>query len=159
MTSLFFSLLPVDVQIDILITWINHSDCGCGLLRVLSALDSVCSKADRQAFLTLVNQLPSFGKHQPKSTDNSSWKYDPSFMQWLSTRKVPLRCLMLRNSEQSEAAQCATEPLPLLPSIEVVFWTDKHAADKYQLVSIMQSCPNVTKLHIDHVHGNQLSTP
>lgn len=47
--SIFFELLPADLQLDILCAWLNKEDCGLSLLRVLSALDVACSQSDQPA--------------------------------------------------------------------------------------------------------------
>lgn len=56
--SLFFSLLPTDLQIDILCVWLDAPDCGRSLLKVLVALDIAGSQSDRLSLQFLMGQLP-----------------------------------------------------------------------------------------------------
>src|SRR5689334_6501687 len=92
MMSSFFSLLPTDLQIHILDTWLNGPKWESSLLRVLVSLDIACSKVDQDAFRFLVSILPPFGEYNPRENIP---RLTINYLQWLSSRKVPINSLML----------------------------------------------------------------
>lgn len=132
MTCLFFGLLPTDVQIDILHVWLDVADDrGRCLLKVLSALDVACSSSEQPSLRYLMDQLPPFGR----STDRSSGRntqHIASYLQWLSSRDVPLITLALTaHFDRLEAT-----PDLMLPMVEALHWKgDDSSAD---LTSVLQ---------------------
>lgn len=144
MTSLFFRLLPADLHIDILSTWIDASDNGFTLIRALSALDVACSKSDQPAFRSLVSTLPPFGDFSPsKNVIN----HVINFIQWLDSRKVPLKTLMLSAVQQHTAFHIHYDGKPMvLPHVRTVIFRDHSLVSNNFLATVFGSCPHLTTL-------------
>lgn len=138
MGSLFFDLLHVDLQIDILHSWFDANDYMQGLIRVLSALDIACSKVDRDACLHLINQLPPFGETAFFECRN---QHGVNFIRWLSSRSVPLRSLRL--TSQLLAGRSA-DFASTLPHVEAMFWSALRSVPDEWFEPILRSCPNLT---------------
>lgn len=139
--SLFFRLLPTDLQIDILSTWLDNKDNGYSLLRVLSALDVACSKADRTTFRSLTSELPPFGEYA--YTPNNVVMHVANFLEWLLSRKVRVKVLLLSLSMSK-----ATTPVILhestLPHVEVVYWKGYGQFPNPLVESVLRLCPGIT---------------
>lgn len=116
MMSLFFSLLPSDLHIDIFSTWLDAADSGYSLVRILSAVDVACSNAqDQPAFRDVIRQLPPFGQHMHQGESSKRVKHVDSYLQWLSSRNVPLKSLDLADTLSLELLGS-----PLLASMESI---------------------------------------
>lgn len=137
--SLFFSLLPSDLQIDILFVWLNHKDCGWSLVRALSSLDIACSKACQRPWRWLLTQLPPFGEFS-SSMSITEVKLVSEYVQWLHSRQVAVKSLQLALSA------IGGMPTLLLPSVEIISWRLCAASTEY-LESVLLCCPNVTSVH------------
>lgn len=140
--SLFFDVLPADLQIDILFAWIMHRDDGYDLLKVLAALDMACSQACRPPFLWLTSQLPPFGD-LPSKNSTRGILHVVSFVHWLSSRRVALKALLIKDTD---CDQFADEPAITLPAVERICWTGNALDCSHLLKGLLRCCPNLTSM-------------
>lgn len=139
-TSPFFTLLPADLQLDILFVWLQHNDGGNGLLRVLSAIDmACCSRSIRKPFLWLIAQIPAFG--ELTSANGGGTKFIATFLLWLSSRKVALMAVQLEDCITDH--HCPVEAV--LPFVEHIYWTQLIASGR-RLEEVLLCCPNVLSI-------------
>lgn len=144
--SLFFGLLPTDLQIDFVLGWLNDADCGCSLLKILSALDVACSVSEQRSLRSLMGQLPAFGDNTEHGTSSTrATRHAASCVPWLADRNVPVQTLLLSgNVEQRlQAAEL------ILPLIETLNWRDPggYAQD---LLAVVRRLPNLTAVHVEN---------
>lgn len=158
----FFRLLPEDILLAILTTWLVSGD-DKGLLTILSTLDiACCNKALRQSFLSLVAH-PALtwagrGKYVDMIFAGDRWKIMDMtcYMNWIHTRGVRVKALWFNGdtlaallpSKQPHTKSHLRSPTPLdrsiLPTIEHISFVFQDQADQIQL--LLQRCPNVTSV-------------
>lgn len=102
MTASFWYILPTDIHICILLSWLcNEHDDG-SLLMALSSLDiACCNRALRQPFLDLASCLI-FPVHSFRNDCEVTVDDVQGLMTWLSSRRVALRSLFLNSSAQQQ---------------------------------------------------------
>lgn len=149
MTSLFFSLLPTDLQIDILQGWLNADDCGCSLLKVLSALDVACAMSEQPALRFLMRQLPPFGEYVGQSTTRQSARHIAKYLQWMASRSVPVRALLLAG-KNVEGLLEAVGPNLTMPLVETLVWNVDHdfSAKAPAVLAVVRCLPNLTAINV-----------
>lgn len=161
---LFFSLLPTDLQRDVLFVWLYADDSGCSLLKVLAALDMVCSQSDRPSLHFLMDQLPAFGDYTSgyaysdgtDHTDECLFTFPCAFkravqhkaqcLQWLASRRVPVKTLLLTGSKVEGLEDL--EPTLTVPSVETLLWKDNYDASltPVHLSAVLRCLPNLTAI-------------
>lgn len=142
--SLFFNGLPMDLQIEVLHTWINVKGCEWELLKALSAMDiACCSKRHRLSFRSLARQLPPIGgsHHSPKY----SLKRLIGYMSWVHNRTVRVKSLLLKGRLTASDFRKAGRSLSL-PSVEYISWVGPFAIPNEVNEAVLQLCPNATSL-------------
>lgn len=144
--SLFFSLLPTDVHVDVFYVWINAIGCGKTLLQVLSAMDIACSKTTRTSWRALLSQLPPFGECQLDDGVQCSADY----LTWLDSRKVPVKHLLLSMQKSGLEHFDPNSPALMLPTIDKVILRDAYSLPIDLLRLVFRSCPHITSLECDH---------
>lgn len=153
--SAFLSLLPTDLQIEILYAWISRGDCGNSLLLALSALDMAFSPSDQPGFHFLISQLPPFGEHRSAFNEKKTIVHALlGFMAWLASRKVALRSLRIRTFRFEDANTEATcrglrSSQLLLPAIEHISWAGSASAASELMRAVLLVCPNLTSLEAE----------
>lgn len=144
--SLFFSLLPTDVHIDIFCVWINAIGNGKTLLQALSAMDIACTKTTRTSWRALLSQLPPFGEYQLGDGVQCSADY----LAWLDSRKVPVKHLLLSMQKIGLERYDEDSPALMLPAIDNVILRDAYSLPIDLLRLIFRSCPHILSLECDH---------
>lgn len=146
---LFLSLLPTDLQVHVLCTWIgwvqSDWDRGLVMVRSLSALDkAVCRKALRADCLALFSQIPAFGEQHCLAMENTPIRSFTNYFQWLSSRKVAVKSLLLLERDSHNTHEDIRELSICLPSVEGItcpyFSTAEHVEGALRLF------PNLTHL-------------
>lgn len=138
----FFDLLPSDLHICILITWIKGGQSDRShdpLLKTLSALGiSCCSAKYRQPWLELAASMRFRGTVWLKSYTECYWL-------WLSSRKVPVPCLTVCEqttfTSDLHAGSRAAFTLPAILELIVHTVLDPHALEQ-----LLSCCPNLTSI-------------
>lgn len=141
----FFALLPSDVQLLVLQSWIGrHDDGGIQLLKALTALDiAVCHHSDRSAFLHLLSH-PAI--KWPQNTINTH-TIDPDDLEMKRTRAVVdcigalkwLKCRRLRLTAK-DILSPGTQQFAVIPTITAVF--SHHSIP----AGLLAACPNLTSI-------------
>lgn len=164
--SLFFDLLSTDLQIHILLVWLNAKDSGSTIVRVLSALDLACSStAFRPSFSSLLQQLPAFGDYAHINARMQGIKYGISYLQWLSERQIRVKTIFLeglrintvsskRNAERTNALVATLSSLSL--SADSIIWTKASVIAPRLKEAVLRTCPSLTYLDIDSFAGGFL---
>lgn len=154
--SLFFNLLPTDLQVHVLHGWVNEKDNGHQLLRVLSAMDVACSMSQQECFRQLITQLPAFGEfcsHPDDELLTSTTKvpkptrFATNYLQWLGSRKVPVKSIVLTRNTVYGVEQLNKSKLRL-PSVESIVWTGNDYLTGELVEAVMRACPNITHLEL-----------
>lgn len=143
--SLFFVLLPSDLQIELLHTWLNgHSDGS--LVRALSALDIACARTNRQAWLSLLHQLPVLEEFS--QTQNHAENILDG-LQWLSSRQIAVKSLLVPAAVTPTNKDELSRPLALsLLSLETIVWMG--VPESYALLAmVLRGAPNLSSLSSD----------
>lgn len=143
--SLFFRLLPTDLQIDILHSWLDANDCGRTLLRALSSLDIACHRLDRPAYRLLVCLIPPFGQCSPQTKE---WtKYVANYLQWLDSRKAAVRSLQLvGHMDNMELLNTLHSTAMTLPFVETLCLSGTSLMPSKVLDALLRCCPWLTSL-------------
>lgn len=148
--ALFLSLLPTDLQILVLNTWIDTDSCGWQLLRALSALDVACGKVHQPSFRSLTSLLLPFGECLSVPS-KSGIKYAINYIQWLNSRKVAVKALLLSGYSSDgleDLNQQAAAPITLA-SVEQIVWRNNSAVRGPLLEAVLRACPNIQSLQTD----------
>lgn len=157
MPSLFFNLLLVELQIEVLYVWLNGGRNGDSLLLALSSMDVACSTSTQAAFRSLASQLPPFGDKMFEIGWNSRQmeKHIAGCMLWLSSRKVPLNTLIL-GWPYSSNRNCGLEqlnqqgpPALTLPHVTTVDWRQSDGVSNQTAKNVLRCCPNLTALRFE----------
>lgn len=137
--ALFFDLLPLDLQLCVLLTWIgsDHSDDSDGqLLRTLSALDiACCSTKNRKLWLELAGSLYFRGMVPIK-------RYTGCYLLWLTDRRVAVRCLAVDErilGPQTLTLPCLTASQGPASISELIVAKFVH---RPTLLYVLACCPN-----------------
>lgn len=139
--SLFFNLLPADLQIGIFYDWLNDNDSGSSLLKALSAMDVACARWDRSALLALFGQLPAFGGN----TAHCGHPVRYRALRWLARRTVPVKALLLSGCENL-ALEGGVRPPLTLPFIETLHWHAQADGSSEDLSAVVVCLPNLTAI-------------
>lgn len=150
--SLFFRLLPSDLQIHVLSDWICRPDMTRTLLLALSTLDIACTNGpDQRCFRALAEMLPPFGDQRSLSGGDVKIAFITSpvaCLCWLANRKIRLRAVAFLGAD-------AVQPLKRPPDIgeqphnaevETILWRMPHPP---LMEKVLRSCPNLTSLDLD----------
>lgn len=153
-TSLFFDLLPTDLQIHVLLVWLNNETMGCDLMKVLSSLDIACAVSYEKSWRDLLRHIPPFGGFGSTPwSPNEVTMHMMTYMLWLCSRRVAVRSLVVIMDHDPGMAAIlqGKHPHLTLPSIEVITFDGgifnmlgERVADVVQ--AVLRYCPNVNTL-------------
>lgn len=145
----FFLVLPVDIQLSILTTWLTHAGDENTLLHVLSVLDvACCNHTLRSDFLTLAKHpaivWADFCCDDYLSIGRIEEKRDTaSFLKWLQSR-VTKRDVVLHLDQLSNLKSFSIAPLEYIDTIVLFGVANTASGDALKVV--LQACPNLTSL-------------
>lgn len=145
----FFLVLPVDLQLCIVTTWLSHAGDENTLLHALSVLDvASCNHALRPDFLALAKHpaivWADFCYEDYFSIGSVEYKRDTaSFLKWLQSR-VTKRIVMLHLDQLNGLVNYSIEPLAHIDT--VVLFGIANAAGAEALKVVLEACSNLTSL-------------
>lgn len=141
MASHFLQLLPADVQICIILSWLGGEASENGLLRVMSSLDmAVTNRTQRPAYLILVANPLLASRNTPNVVEFRVRKLD-CLMEWLRSRQLHLKYLELSSKTELVAFGGQNPILSHIRTIGLMHF-DRIA----DLLMVMNSCPHITAL-------------
>lgn len=157
--SLFFGLLPTDLQVDVLHEWINDKNHGYTLVRALSAMDVACPKSHQAAFRSLVRQLPAFGESRPGAESSPSIRGIADYVLWLGRMDVAIQSLLLADNNTCGIDALNSTNLRLA-AVESISWTGSQYLSSELIQAVLRACPNLTQLQVGQsVAVNPAHTP
>lgn len=148
----FFLFLPLDLQIEVLQTWLGQKPLseyqltGSNLICLVSALDvAVCNRASREAFLALIRQVtfPEMmlysqvqpGSMEPRAMDNGS------YIRWLHARQLKVTALFATLQVIGWSYAMDTIRLP-----HVAYADFDRIRSLQHVECVLKACPNLTAL-------------
>lgn len=139
MLAPFFNVLPTDLQLLVLQSWLGNHDAA--QLLTSSALDiACCNHSLRETFLSLMYH-PAFqwSKHD---VDHFVSKHLTAFLVWLHSRKVRMKSLFITNDNISLFVGARYT----LPSVECLILWKLSPGKEAAINALLGVCPNVTSI-------------